>query len=336
MISRYQMRWNFISVPVLGRFFYLPVRLLFSGYLRDRRFSKTRVASTVITMLLAVVPVMAQSSEQSRTPVNNIPSSCSLGVFPFIAAQRLESVFAPIAAELDSVMNCSLRYRSAVSYKAFMKKLKNREFDIAFIQPFDYVRIAKLQGYIPLVARNKSLHAIFVTRMDSEVHNAVDLRGRAIALPPPVAAVSYLARVRLDEAGLNTHEDVILRYTKNHGSCLHKALIGKVAACVTAPTTLRLFEEQNNQKMRVIARSPAIPNALFVVRGDIPHEKYHQLRQKMFHLSLSDSGKKLFNEEKFAHPFRAVDDGDYDIVRQYCEDFKPSSKAGDDYQCIKP
>ena len=287
---------------------------LFKNTLNYFQSLKAHAILTVIVTAFVITPVTAQNSEQNPAS-NTQDKSCSLGVFPFISAQRLESVFAPIAFQLDEVMNCSLRYRSAVDFKAFMKKVKNREFDIAFIQPFDYVRIAALQGYIPLAARKGSLHAILVTRTDSEIRNLSDLKGKALALPPAVSAMAYLGREMLKNAGLDTAEDMTLLYSKNHGSCLHKVSIGKVAACITAPTTLRLYESKTHQKFKVVTRSSAIPNALFVARGDIPQEKIHQLQQKILNLSLNESAQKLFNTNKLAHPFRVVNDHEYDIVR---------------------
>ena len=302
-------------MPEFNRLANLLITTLFKNTLNYFQSLKVRAVLTVIVMTFVITPVTAQNSEQNPTPVNTQDKSCSLGVFPFISAQRLESVFAPIAFQLDEVMNCSLRYRSAVDFKAFMKKVKNREFDIAFIQPFDYVRIAALQGYIPLAARKGSLHAILVTRTDSEIRNLSDLKGKALALPPAVSAMAYLGREMLKNAGLDTAEDMTLLYSKNHGSCLHKVSIGKVAACITAPTTLRLYESKTHQKFKVVTRSSAIPNALFVARADIPQEKIHQLQQKILNLSLNESAQKLFNTNKLAHPFRVVNDYEYDIVR---------------------
>lgn len=241
-----------------------------------------------------------------------------MGVLPFFSAHVVESVFAPIASELSTVVDCTYRYQSTVDFKTFMNKLADRDYDIAFIQPFDYVRIAVLKGYVPLVARNGVLRAVIVTRMDSEIRDLNDLKGKAIALPPEVAAISYLTRVALDNAGISP-DDVTLLYTKNHGSCMHKVLIGKVAACGTAPSPLRLFDEKNHHKMKVIAQSPSIPHALFVVRDDISKETYQKLQQKLLNISLSINAQKLFDIKSNSQPFRVVEENEYDIVREYCK-----------------
>lgn len=317
------------------RCLYRPVLSLFKDYLLSIHLSKKQLVSMAIALLVIVTPVTAQDGEQTPASTNKQGKLCTMGVFPFISAKRLEKVFAPIAAELSQAMECALRFRSASSFESFMNKLGNGEYDVAFVQPFDYVQIARTQGYIPLVARSEGLHAVIVTLKDSEVRNIGDLKGRVIALPPSVAAVSYLAMGMLEKAGLNVPEDVALLHSKNHDSCMHKVLIGKVDACATAATTLRRLEARHHRKLSVIARSEALPNALFVVRGDISHKKYHQLQQKMLNLKLSSSTKKMFTNGE-ENPFRITDDSEYNIIREYCNKYRAKLQIEEDVQCFIP
>lgn len=247
---------------------------------------------------------------------------CKLGVFPFLSAQRLEKIYAPIAAELDKVMDCDLSYHSASTYSGFMDKLANREFEIAYVQPFDYVRLAVPNGYQPLVSRSSQLISTIVAKQDSGINTLSDLRGKVIALPPAVAAVSYLTRVALEAAGIDPDTDVELDYTKNHGSCMHKVLIGKADACGTVNTVIDLFEDKNRVKFKVVARSPAIPQALFVVRDDIDASTRKKLQQQFFTMQLSEAARRMFRQPQSGHTFRVIDDKEFESVRRYWQHFK--------------
>lgn len=174
-----------------------------------------------------------------------------------------------------------------------------------------------------------------VTLKNSDVQSIKDLRGKTIALPPSVAAVSYIALEMLERAGLNVPEDIALLYSKNHGSCIHKVIIGKVDACVTALSTLHLLEAQHPRKLRVIAKSEALPNALFVVRGDVSHKIYHALQNKMLNLKSSNQLQKLFNSGE-KNPFRITEDSEYDTVRLYCKKFRATLGLHDNVQCLIP
>jgi phosphonate transport system substrate-binding protein len=248
---------------------------------------------------------------------------CALGVFPFLSAQRLENIFAPIAAELGKAVDCEFRYKSAPNFRSFMDRLRQRQYEVAFVQPFDYVRLAATHGYIPLAAQNASLVSIVVVRQDSGFTTLADLKGKTIALPPAVAAVSYLTKVALEDAGLDPASDVKLVYTKNHGSCLQQVLIGKASACGTVETIMRLFEKNNDIAMKWVAQAPVIPQSLFVVRDDVPLEDQQRLKQQLVEMRASGDAGKMFSVDGNPRIFRAMQDSEYDIVRRYWQRFKP-------------
>ena len=248
---------------------------------------------------------------------------CSLGVFPFLSAQRLESIFAPIAAELSKATDCDFHYNSAGSYRSFMDKLKKRKYDVAYVQPFDYVRVAVPHGYLPLAARDSQLKATLVARQEKTIETLEDLKGATIALPPKVAAVSYLTRAALENEGIDPDKDVKLVYTKNHGSCLQQVLIGKADACATVDTVVNMFEQNNNIKLKWVAQTPSVPQALFVVRDDVPPEQREQLLQAFLTMQLTPAGLRLFRNPENGRLFRKIEHHEYDIVRRYWRRFQP-------------
>ncbi len=276
------------------------------------RFSLCKIC---IVVLLSTVINGTAYSESGK-------AVCKLGVFPFLSSQRLEKIFAPIAAEMDKVLACDLSYHSAATYKAFMEKLSNREFQIAYIQPFDYVRLAVPKGYLPLMSRSSRLISTIVSRQDSGINSLSDLKGKIIALPPSVAAVSYLTKAALEEAGIDSVTEVTLDYSKNHGSCMQKVLIGKADACGTVNTVIKLFENKYDIKLKVVATTPAIPQSLFVIRGDIPESTRKKLQQQLLNIKLNNDGLRLFKASNSNEIFIYVRDEKYDTVRKYWQHFK--------------
>ena len=78
----------------------------------------------------------------------------------------------------------------------FMEKLDAEVFDVAFVQPFDYVRIADRYGYRPLATRTEMLEAILVIEHNVDfllplAHRLLCLdRGALIAAGAPRAVVT--------------------------------------------------------------------------------------------------------------------------------------------------
>jgi phosphonate transport system substrate-binding protein len=277
-------------------------------------------------LLLILLLVSFGWGSRALAAETDSPSSSSqpylFGSFPFLEQTTLEKIFSPIAAELSTALNKPIHYQSAATFEKFMSNLERQQYDIAHIQPFDYVSIAVKAGYLPVATRIEMLPAVFVVKEDSPLQNAQDLRGKILGLPPKVAAVSILAKAAMRESGLQPDKDVSLLYFKNHHSCMQGLLIGDIDACATGQRNKGLFEDKTQQPLRVILTSSEIPHTLFVVHQRVPAADRMIIQKTLLDTKLSGIDPKLrkiflpSTDKKGAY-FRVIKDKDYDIVRHY-------------------
>jgi len=290
-----------------------------AGQCLIRRFA-VRLAAAIPALSLSVIalsgPVRADTRQQTAEAVKK---AYSFGVFPFLPASRLEAVFAPIGGELGRALGREIQYRSAATYEQFASRLAKQEFDIAHIQPFDYVRIAAPNGYQPMARRNDVIVAAVVVRDDSPIRDMNELHGKTVAMPPESAATAYLGKVILKQAGINPRKDVKITYIEDHHSCIHQMMIGSAAACFTSIHSARLYDKQTGTKLRTIAQSPAIPQTLFVVHARVPRKNRETIRRTLLTTKLPELTPELreFISRDTQQPFIPTKDADYDIVRQY-------------------
>ena len=238
----------------------------------------------------------------------------TLGVFPHLPPRTLEKVFAPMAADLGQALGRKVLLRSSTTFERFAKNLGSETYDIAFLQPFDYVRMADRYGYLPLATRTEKLSAIVVVRENSPARKLADLKGKRIALPPRTAAVSRLFEDHLKHSGLDRNRDVSLSYHRSHISCMQKIMTGEADACGTAAPAKRYFEHKMKTVLKVIAQSREIPHTLFAVHPRVPEQDRDHLRQRILSWGQSDDGRALLARGRLK-PFVPVRDADYDIVR---------------------
>jgi len=248
------------------------------------------------------------------------------GVFPHLAPARLERIFAPVAAQFQVATGHRVLLRTRPTFEAFMEELDRARYDIALVQPFDYVRIHALNGYVPIARRGEPLSAAIMVMPDSPAQRLADLRGQVIGLPPEVAAVSHLTKIALKQAGLDPHADVTLHYHRSHDSCLQQLLIGAVAACGTAPIPARFFEAKMSVSFRLLAISPSIPHTLFVAHPRVPERERQALRDAILAWPDTDAGRRILAGGQFI-PFVSARDEDYDIVRRYEAMIEPRGAA---------
>jgi len=243
----------------------------------------------------------------------------TLGVFPFIPTTSIEGIFAPLAGEISRAIGRPVKLRTNSSFEKFMEELRNRTYDIAFIQPFDYVDIARPGGYLPLVARNDRLSSQIVVKQDSPVKSLKDLKGKRLGMPPKVSAVSFMNRVAVKKAGLNPDSDVRMIYLASHQACLQQLMIGNVDACGVSPPGVRLVEQQMKTSFRLIHETPEIPSPLFVVKKELPASEREMIMKT---LQASDlNGVKPELRAMFLgdvkKPFRTTTEREYDVIRGY-------------------
>jgi phosphonate transport system substrate-binding protein len=265
------------------------------------------VLSTVAALLLA--PANAVAAEQPAAEL-------TLAVFPHLPPRELEKVYAPIAARFANSLGKKVHFRSSSSYKKFMQKLDEEQPDIVFVQPFDYVRIADRYGYLPLATRDEPLATIVVVPEDSRLTTLASLKGKKIALPPSVAAVSLLLEAALRENGMVPGVDVQLSHRRSHVSCMQQVVIGAADACGTAAPALRFFTHKMNTKLKVIAQTSSIPHTLFAVHPRVPAAEREKILQAILTLGDSEQGRALLKRGKLK-PFVPINDGDYDGVRAF-------------------
>ena len=147
---------------------------------------------TTLGCLIIFLACIANASAESIPTPN--PTPYMMGVFPHLPPSELEKVFSPMAADIGKHLHREIQFRSGSSYKKFTELLHRQIFDVVFVQPFDYIKIADMYGYLPLATRSEPLTAVIVVPEDSKINKVEDLRGKRIALPPEVAAVSHLAK----------------------------------------------------------------------------------------------------------------------------------------------
>lgn len=237
-----------------------------------------------------------------------------LGVFPHLPPRELEKVFSPMAADLGEAMGRRVVLRSNTTYERFAQNLDREVFDIAFVQPFDYVRAADRFGYLPVATRGQRLSAILVTTEGGSISSLDSLRGKTIALPPRVAAVSHLVKAHLAEHGLEIGKDVFLSFHRSHVSCMQQVLISRVAACGTAAPALRFFEHKMGVQLETVSETRKIPHTLFIVHPRVPPLERKLLKQRILGWGQSPRGRALLARGRLK-PFVPITDAAYDVVR---------------------
>ncbi|RMI14377.1 MAG: hypothetical protein D6681_05235 [Calditrichaeota bacterium] len=237
-----------------------------------------------------------------------------MATFPFLTHPHLEAVFAPMARALSDSLGIPVEYHFSSSYERFMEGLSRQEYDLAFIQPFDYVRTGIDAGYVPLVRRSPYLRGVLVIHPDSALVTVEALAGKTIAAPPAPAAVSLLGKLFLLSRLPN--KEFHWKHLSSHESALLLLLSGGAQAALVAPAPLRFFEARMNVRFSRLAFTDSIPGALFVAHSRIPVPLQGRIRRILLHQRLSPAAEQLFGKGTCS-PFCIATEEEYRQVQRY-------------------
>jgi phosphonate transport system substrate-binding protein len=269
---------------------------------------KSAARALLCAMGAAFFPVLACAAE----------GPYEFGVFPYLPITKIHELYAPMASDFEAKLGRQVQLGSKSGYATFGAELRKQTYDIALVQPFDYIEAHDKHDYLPLARRSGDLQALIVVRNDSPLKTLDELRGKIIANPPADAAVSQLASMALWDAGLHPSADVRREYGRNHFTCLQSVLIGAADACATAEQAMRTVEgkAQGTSRFRVLHRTAPIPHALFVVHKRVPKKDRDALLRTILDWPKTEEGRRILERGQFM-PFVAAKDADYEVVREY-------------------
>jgi phosphonate transport system substrate-binding protein len=241
-----------------------------------------------------------------------------LGVFPYLPLAKIHELYAPMATDFSAKLGRKVRISSKAGYPAFEEELRKETYDIALVQPFDYVEAHDKHGYLPLARRADDLQAVLVVRSDSPLASIKDLKGKTVANPPVDAAVSRLTSMAFRDAGIDPQSGVKRYYAKNHVACLQSVLIAAADACGTAEQALRTIETERRMegRFRILHSIIRIPSVLFVVHRRVSQKDRELVLRTVLNWPNTEEGRKILEGGRFS-PFVAARDADYEVIRRY-------------------
>ncbi|GAB1255817.1 hypothetical protein NBRC116494_03190 [Aurantivibrio plasticivorans] len=257
----------------------------------------------ILLVALALIPLMSADAEPSLLK-NEDP--IRFGVLPFIPAGVLEYRFRALVQALSEALDQPVLLESRAAYAPFREALSAHEFDIALVQPWDYMAVRE-KGYTGLVQKGNPLRGVFVTNDDS-LTNVSQLQGKTVAFPDQMAAVTLTAKQRLMQAGIE-EDDYQAVYHRDHQSCMLAVANRSVDACVVGERFGETSREQVGRNYRVFGYTAPSPPILVIIGPKLRH--LHAQLQRWF-LSLHDTKtNQAILDNAYLDNIIAMRDSDY-------------------------
>ena len=245
-------------------------------------------------------------------------------IHPYMHAPDLVRRFTPLAQYLEAKSGRKIEIRISPTYQNHEERVAAERMDLAFIGPFGYVQMTERNKepktiLAALEGNGKSVfHGVIAVRKDAPFKTVRDLAGRSFAFADKESTMgTLLPRFMLQEAGvgmaglsrysfLNTHNDVAL------------AVLGGFYDA--GGLKEEVFLEYAPRGLRMLARTPPVPEHLFLASRKLPPALVQTLRQAL--LQLKDPAI-LTPIQKNATGMAPATDRDYDLLRHIYRNLGP-------------
>ena len=278
----------------------------------------------VVGLLLVMMTAMAAAAMAAPLrpvaaegdPGHAARATFRFGVFPYLPALKMDKIFGPVALSLAKDLGVNVHLRTKPTFEEFAEELAHEAYDIILVHPFFYVDSHDNHNYLPVARLDEPLTAVVMVADDSPLRNVLDLKGKTLALPPPLAGVSELAKITLIDAGLQPDREVTLRYYRTKMSCLQAVVLREADACAVPDFLLRQLKTLGEMRLRPLLETPTISHFVFAVHERVPEAYRRALLACILRWPDTDEGRRVMEAGAWTRFVEATDE-DYNVVRRY-------------------
>ncbi len=225
------------------------------------------------------------------------PDHLTFGFLPIVSPERLVRRFAPLAAYLSRALGMEIRMETAPDFFTFVQRTQNeRRYDILFTAPHLYYLAHKERGY-RAVARVDSpgMQAVIVAPRSLGITSLDDLKGRRLATTDPLALATVLVRARLEEAGIDSDNDLIRIPTPSHNASLLSTYQGATDAAALILPLFQRARPEIRDSMVILAKTRMVPHMPISVAPWVDDALADRIGQTLITLNASAEGRALLS-----------------------------------------
>jgi phosphonate transport system substrate-binding protein len=313
---------------------------------RTGRFCLTAVgvslrvcAGLLVGALLAGAAAGCSPNSAGSAAKGSVKGAFRIGVIPYENPQEETEEYQQFGAFLGQKINGQPAVVTvAQDYVGVVTALENDQEDAAYLNPLSYVIAsdrARKAGralvpismpYVIMKGQTKgdlTYEGVIFARKDSGIKNLSDLKGKTIAFNEQTSTSGYLYPVSmLIKAGINPRAksdggDLKQVYFAGAQGVVPAVMHGQADAGAIFAEGIRLSlpNEADQAQVRIIARTPPIPNGMFVARGDLDPAIISKLKSAMADLNTDPAGKAAEAKMR-VEKWVPADDALFDPVRQ--------------------
>ncbi|WP_117168503.1 phosphate/phosphite/phosphonate ABC transporter substrate-binding protein [Paraliobacillus sediminis] len=286
----------------------------------------------IMLPLLLVIVLAACGSTKGATPTddgdNEWPETVTLVQMPDENnPTEAASLHSSLKEHLSEELGVEVNEYDGGSYAIGIEAMAAGNLDVMLGSPMSYYQAKQKAGaellVTPKLPGESNYYTAFITQTDNEEINSLeDLKGTNFAFVNAASSSGYLYPKGTLVQELDLDPDKIeqsgyffenIVFSEGHPNSLMGVAMGDFEAAAVAYSVIEMMGESGNfnpDDIKVIGRTQDIPEASYIVRGDLP-EDFKQALQDAFVSFEDESYFEALHGDAQAR-FEATEDGYYD------------------------
>ena len=266
-----------------------------------RRIFRSCIALPILVGLLFSKPILASEPE------------LVFGIVPQQSATELARLWIPLIQEVATRTGIRLTFRTAPDIPTFEERLKQGEYDLAYMNPYHYTVFSKSPGYRAFAKeKDRRLIGIIVIAKNSPITDIKQLAGKVVAFPAPAAfAASILPRAEFSRLDI----PIETRYVMSHDSVYRGVAQGAFAAGGGINRTLEAMDPAVSSQLKVLTTTPSYVSHAFAAHPRVSSGTLAKVFAGLSSLDADDVGRNLLRPLSMKG-IEAASNRDWDEIRR--------------------
>ena len=249
----------------------------------------------------------------AKPAVAEVSNELTVGIVPQQSATALAAAWIPLLSEAAKRAGVKLAFRTAGDIPTFEERLKNGEYDIAYMNPYHYTVFSKAPGYRAFAReKDRKLVGIIVVAKDSPLREIAELKDKAVVFPAPAAfAASILPRSEFEQKNI----PIQAKYVNSHDAVYRGVAQGTFAAGGGIKRTLEAIDPAISSRLRILTSTPAYVPHAFAAHPRVDKAALDKVSAALFTMNGDETGRQLLEPLSFKG-IEAGQDKDWDEIRR--------------------
>lgn len=275
-------------------------------------------------MLKRILVVLALGAVPLFMPLSPADAKDKLimGVHPYKPPVEIHKIFKPIAEYIQKATGKQVEIQIGQTYEDAGTKIGTGVFDFAYISPVIYVDAQKQYGLVPLgiIANDgkPTYHGVITVKKGSGIGSVADFKGKKFAFGARNSNMNHTIPLwMLLNAGVKLTDLKEYSFLKTHDNVAMNVAKGTFDGGGMQPD---IAEKYRAQGLEVIARSPELPEHVFVATKSLDAATVKALQDALHSSGIVPALKGIKSSISGAPKFA---DADFDILRKIMKEVGP-------------